>query len=316
MTLAPPPAAAEDLHHGTLLYADEAEYLAGVLPFVHRGLEQDEAILLNADAGKTALVRARLGLDASRLASNDMAVVGANPARLLPLLMAFVADRAAAGQRVRVVGEPIHAGRRQAELDECDLHEAIVSTAVPSGAVGRLLCPYDVSALPEAAVALARLTHPAVVEGDATRPSRTHDPGAAMALFRRALPEPSATATELRFDLGDLAAVRRLVSSAAMAAGLLPARAEDLVLAVTEVATNSIRHGGGSGTVRVWSEDDAVVADVRDIGQIHDPAVGRLAPRLEATGGRGIWIANQLCDLVQVRSPTEGANVRLHMWLR
>jgi hypothetical protein len=37
-----------------------------------------------------------------------------------------------------------------------------------------------------------------------------------------------------------------------------------LVLAVDEVATNSLRHGGGRGTLRIWRDADAVVCEVRD----------------------------------------------------
>ena len=31
--------------------------------------------------------------------------------------------------------------------------------------------------------------------------------------------------------------------------------------------------------------------------------------------GRGLWLANQLCNLVQIRSSPEGTTVRLHMRL-
>ena len=37
------------------------------------------------------------------------------------------------------------------------------------------------------------------------------------------------------------------------------------------------------------------------------------APAADGEGGRGVWIANQLCDLVQVRSGEDGSVVRLHL---
>jgi hypothetical protein len=42
---------------------------------------------------------------------------------------------------------------------------------------------------------------------------------------------------------------------------------------------------------------------------------GRERPTSERDGGRGLWMVNQLCDLVQLRSFPDGAAVRLHMYL-
>jgi anti-sigma regulatory factor (Ser/Thr protein kinase) len=84
------------------------------------------------------------------------------------------------------------------------------------------------------------------------------------------------------------------------------------VLAVHEIAANSIRHGGGRGTLRVWRDGGSLVCEIRDRGHIRDPLVGRTRPLPNATGGRGLWIANQICDLVQIRSTAAGTVVRVH----
>ena len=84
---------------------------------------------------------------------------------------------------------------------------------------------------------------------------------------------------------------------------------------VHEVVSNSIRHGGGAGTLHLWRDDDALVCEVRDGGRIDDPLVGRERPEFGRAGGRGLWLANQLCDLVQVRSFSDGSVVRLHVRL-
>ena len=101
----------------------------------------------------------------------------------------------------------------------------------------------------------------------------------------------------------------------AAAAGLNPDRTADLVLAVDEVASNSLRHGGGRGTLRIWREQGALVCEVRDAGRFEDPLAGRERPALDRDGGRGLWMVNQLCDLVQLRSFPSGAVVRLHVYL-
>ena len=119
----------------------------------------------------------------------------------------------------------------------------------------------------------------------------------------------------MSFWLADVADVRRLVGEHDAAAGLRPDRIADLVLAVAEVMANSIRYGGGQGILRTWRPEDALVVEIADAGHITDPLVGRRPPSEQAEGGHGLWLANQLCDLVQVRSSPAGTAVRLHSWL-
>jgi anti-sigma regulatory factor (Ser/Thr protein kinase) len=107
--------------------------------------------------------------------------------------------------------------------------------------------------------------------------------------------------------------VRRLVSTEAARAGFTSASIADLVMAVGEVATNSIQHGGGAGTLRIWRDGDVLVCEIRDRGHFDDPLADRRRPAPRQDGGRGLWLVNQLCDLVQVRSFTTGTTVRLHM---
>jgi anti-sigma regulatory factor (Ser/Thr protein kinase) len=86
----------------------------------------------------------------------------------------------------------------------------------------------------------------------------------------------------------------------------------DRVLAVSEVAANSVRHAGGRGVLRIWLQDGALICDVRDDGRIVDPLVGRRRPEGGQIGGYGLWLANQLCELVQIRAFADGGAVRLH----
>jgi anti-sigma regulatory factor (Ser/Thr protein kinase) len=65
--------------------------------------------------------------------------------------------------------------------------------------------------------------------------------------------------------------------------------------------------------VRTWREPDAVVCEVSDSGAIADPLAGRVEPRPDQLGGRGLWVANHLCDLVQIRSSPSGTVARVRM---
>ena len=76
---------------------------------------------------------------------------------------------------------------------------------------------------------------------------------------------------------------------------------------------NALRHGGAPADLRVWREPGRVVCEVADAGQIDDPLAGRQRPAPEAVNGRGLWLANQLCDLTQLRSGEGGTVLRLHM---
>ena len=117
------------------------------------------------------------------------------------------------------------------------------------------------------------------------------------------------------FTEADLGAIRRRLKSWAGAEGLGSDATEDLVLAVDEIATNSIRHGGGSGSLRMWRNDRSLLCEVRDGGEMRDPLLGRVQPGDEAVCGRGMWIVNQLCDLVQIRSSPAGSQIRMHKHL-
>jgi anti-sigma regulatory factor (Ser/Thr protein kinase) len=92
---------------------------------------------------------------------------------------------------------------------------------------------------------------------------------------------------------------------------LAPERIDDIVLAANEIVTNSLRFGGGRAELAMFTDNGAVVCDVRDRGRIADPLAGRITPLPGATSGRGMWLVNQVCDLVQVRSGERGTAVRM-----
>jgi anti-sigma regulatory factor (Ser/Thr protein kinase) len=130
--------------------------------------------------------------------------------------------------------------------------------------------------------------------------------------------DDAASARELDFTIEDLGRVRALVAEAASMTALDADRSADLVLAVNELATNSICHGGGHGTLRMWCSDHALLCEVRDAGQIPAEAAEppRDRPDPDAMSGRGLWLVDQLCDAVQISSsPDAGSAVRVRMHL-
>jgi anti-sigma regulatory factor (Ser/Thr protein kinase) len=266
-------------------------------------------------AEKLALLRAELGADASAVEYSDMASIGANPARIIPVWREFVTAHGRTGRRLRGVGEPAAAGRTSAELAECHRHEALLNLAFADAKAFHLLCTYDVDSLDPVAIAEAQRTHPFVATRRSATAASARYAGIELAAspFTDPLPDPPGHAQVLEYDAATMNVVRNVIVQRASAANLDEARTSDLVLAVNEIATNSIRHGGGRGTLFIWEEDDRLLCEVRDAGYIREPLVGRIRPAVEQIGGYGVWLANQTCDLVQIRSSPVGSTVRLHM---
>jgi hypothetical protein len=77
----------------------------------------------------------------------------------------------------------------------------------------------------------------------------------------RALSPPPAHAEALGYR-DDLRPVRSFVASRARRAGLTPLRIPDLVLAVSELAANTLHHTGGGGTVHFWRTSDRIIIRV------------------------------------------------------
>jgi anti-sigma regulatory factor (Ser/Thr protein kinase) len=132
----------------------------------------------------------------------------------------------------------------------------------------------------------------------------------------REVPFPSAPgAVSLAFST-DLAAARALVRRCAEEAGLSEERAIDLVIAVSEVAANTVQHARTAGTLDIWYDAGKIVCQVTDAGFISDPLAGSHAPPPGATTGYGLWMVHQVCDKVDLRSDETGTTIRMHMNLK
>jgi len=296
-----------------LFHAGEREFLEGTLPFIREGRLAGEAVLVAVSGARIALLKDALGEALDGVQFTDMHLLGSNPARIIPAWRQFVEDHASDARTVRGIGEPVWPGRSDAELTECQRHESLLNLAFDDGRAWRLLCPYDLDALSDQVIQAALESHPFIAqEGTSRMSDRYLAPHDAPGPFEGVLPAPSAIPDEMLFTSAELAALRGFVSR--RAEDVLPvARSEDMVLAVNELATNSILHGGGGGALRLWNEGETLLCEVRDSSCITDPLVGRIRPTPDQRTGHGLWLVNQLCDLVQIRSSDAGCVVRLHM---
>jgi anti-sigma regulatory factor (Ser/Thr protein kinase) len=312
MSTAAQPSRADAFRHEALLYAGHDDFVRSTAPFIREGVRAGEPTLVVVARAKLDSLRDELGDDAAGVLFADMADVGANPGRIIPAWQDFV-DAHPASPRLRGIGEPVWAERDPVTLLECQRHETLLNVAFADGRSWWLLCPYDTATLDSAVIADAERSHPWVRESGLARSSASFGGVHAFSTLDAPLDPAPATARSLAFGWGSLRELRSIAAMEAARAGMLSARIADLVLAVNEVATNSLGHGGGGGRLRIWRGAGGVVCEVSDTGRLDRPLVDRRRPGADAGDSRGLWLANQLCDLVQLRSSAAGTIVRLHM---
>lgn len=298
------------LRHEALFYRDAEECTAVVGDFVSEALDAARPVLAVISGERAEGLAARLGQAWQDVEVVDMAALGRNPSRIIPAFRSFLEENE--GGEVSVVGEPIWPGRSAAEIAEATRHEALINNALADTSV-HALCPYQLDVLDAAVIADAYRTHPVVRVDGRREPSQSFTDPQLVWRSVAHLPTAAPHCRTVDFDMTRLSAVREAVRAEARVAGVSEGRADDLVVATSEVVGNSIRHGGGGGVLRTWLDAQGVVCEVRDRGEITDPLVGRRRPDAAAEGGWGLWLANQLCDLVQLHTDAAGTTVRLHM---
>ncbi|MDX3804025.1 anti-sigma factor RsbA family regulatory protein [Streptomyces sp. AK04-3B] len=296
--------------HPALFYRSAREYVDRTVSFVQEGLDVGEPVAVAVPGPNLELIREALGADARAVLLLDMTEAGRNPGRIIPKVLRGFADGHRHG-RVRIIGEPIWPGRSPLEYPACAQHEALINAAFEGRAV-TVLCPYDEMGLDEEVLADARITHPTVLTGDTEAASDAYDWRSVVARYNRPLP-PAPDAAEFSFGAQELAAARAFAVERAARLGLTGQRLTDAELAVAELTTNSVVHGGGRGTLAVWEDGGQVVGEVRDAGRMIDPLAGRRPPEHGQIGGRGLMLVHYVADLVRVHTADDGTTVRFYL---
>ena len=296
-------------HHGA------EEFLSGAVSFIEEALTGEEIVLVSVSPDKEGLLRDELGDTAAKggVVYLDAAALGRNPGRLIPAWREWITAYAQAGRPVRGISESQWSGRTPEESSELRYHEWLVNLAFAQSPAWWLLCPYDVGAVAPETLEAGRRCHPLLLADGAHGPSPLYSD---RPYVYEALSSPCDPFEELVFSAGDLASVRAKAGACADAHGLDGPRLRELLIVCTEVAANSIKYGGGSGTLRTWAQGSTLICEFHDDGYLENPMAGRTRPTVEQPSGRGLWLVHQLSDLVQVRSsPQTGTTIRLHFAL-
>lgn len=297
------------IHHEAYFYRGLEQFLTDTLRFIDDAPD-DTPILIAVEDRKIRALRSRLGPSAAAVEFLAMADAGRNPGRLISAWHDFLARHP--GRPVRGVGEPLWAGRSPAEVLECQSHEHLLNHAFAHGPDFWLRCPYDTEALPVTLLEEAARSHPYLCrDGSTTRSHRYTEVASSELLGAPLDPVPAQAVATIIVTSKDLRSLRDELTAAVATAGFDRRRRDDVLLVVSELAANSLRHASGPGTVRAWDDGAHLFVQVDDDGHIADPLVGRRRPDPETPTGRGVWLAHELADLVQLRSGPLGTTVRV-----
>ncbi|SEP96655.1 MEDS domain-containing protein [Microlunatus flavus] len=312
MTALAPVRARQSYRHEAFLWRTRAEYVGHLVPFLVEGLDAGETVVVTANAEHARWLRHDLGARAAEVRFIDIDGMVRNPARLIPALLEFLEEACGPGRPARGVGEPVWAGRNPEEVAEAQLHEALLNLAVDPDLPFWLICPYDAANLPEPLLGDAGRSHPVISTPDSYLGSgsyrgRDH----ARELFSADLPELDVPDADLWVAEQTLDLAAEQVTLRAAAGDLRSDQVVTLNGVVRDLVVDSVRRGAERARLRLWDEPDELVCEVSDRVVVGDLLVGRRPP----TRGRtdAVWSANQVCDLVQVRSNLRGTSVRLHL---
>ena len=307
-----PARASQSYRHEAFLWNGRADFVDGLLPFIEEGVDAGEAVLVAAIPEHEEWLADGLGTKASQVHFVDMTRLGSNPARIIPACHQFLEDWSGYGRPARAVGEPLWDGRRPEEVLESQLHEALMNVAIDPDMPFWVLCPYDAGHLDAQVLAEASRSHPALATTASYQGSRSYrGHHHAQTMFARDLPPMDGPATVINVTQTGLAGTAEKVTLQAASGDLRSDQVVSLTHAVSRLAEESLNRAAGRLTVRIWDRPDDLVCEVADTTVIRDLLAGRRPPQPPADDA--IWLANQVCDLVQVRSSDSGTTIRMHM---
>jgi anti-sigma regulatory factor (Ser/Thr protein kinase) len=301
------------LRHPALIYRSLDEFVASTAPFVEAGVARTEPVFVAVGPTELDALRTEIDVD-DRVRWVNTNEWAPEPAPRLHAFHRFVTDELRVRRtHIRLVGEPLWpVGPPEFSLEWARYESALNAVLAPFPV--SLVCTYDASRLGAEVVANARRTHPLVSTNGAERPSADfEDPRSLLARWRPRLGRipPAAARMPLSLDAG---AARTFVVERARGAGVSARRSMDIALAASEILANASQHAGGPVSVRLWTSGGRFVCQTDDRGPgIADPLAGYRPPATEPADGRGLWLARQVVDLMQIDSSEMGTSVRLQV---
>jgi hypothetical protein len=303
----------QSYRHEAFLWHDASDFTVGMVAFIRDGLEAGEPVMAAVTPEHVEWLRDALDGQADQVEFLNICELGRNPAQLIPAWQQFLDTRSEQFHPVRGIGEPIWPGRRPEELLESQLHEALLNISVDPEIPFWLICPYDAETLSAAVVEEAHRSHPVIVDAVSYQASaryagREH----ADSMFAAELPQLAGQSITTVFTAQSVSRLQSYIRLELHIAGLHADKAARLAVATQWLALSSFHRGATEVTIRIWDRRNAWICEVTDGTTVRDVLLGRRVP--SDHDHDGVWQANQLCDLVQIRSSSTGTHVRVHAW--
>lgn len=299
------------LTHQAVVFTDDDELVDVIASVAGQALRRGSPVLTVLPGDLTDRVRERTGADPAGLGALPFdSCYDAAPrtmARFVDTVRGYLAD----GHRPTLVGNSMLVDRDPSDVLPWLHMESVLNDALID-ADAHLVCCFPHVGLDPWVSDAVWSTHPSVIVGAAVLPSAGYLPPTQ---FLAAHPEAAGSplgrpVAAMAFDRATLRAARLLVTDHAARAGLDTARIEDLTGAVNEATSNTVEHGPGVGTLRIWAGPGAVTCEVHDSGRIAAPYLGLLPPPTSAPRGRGLWLIRQLSD-TRLWNDDTGSTVRM-----
>lgn len=307
------PTSVDGLEHPALVYGSVDEFLVAMVPYVTEGIDRGEPVFAAVGPEEASALEVEVG-EGPGIDIKDTNEWHPVPATRLRAFHIFVNEQLRAGaQRIRLAGEPVWGAVGRPEfVREWARYESILNAVLEPFPV-TLVCTYPASRLDPEIVQDAHRTHPSVGINGGSRPSEAfEDPASLVARWSPPL-SPPPTDAERTAQL-ELRAARAFVTEQAERVGLSPGRTMDLELATSEIASNALLHGGGRATLLTWRDGEYLICQVEDEGAgLSDALAGYRPPSLAQESGRGLWLARQVVDLLQIAQTATGTAVRLYV---
>jgi anti-sigma regulatory factor (Ser/Thr protein kinase) len=297
------------LRHNALVYESQDEYLTCAVPFLKEGIEAGEGAIVAHTKPGLALMREALGSDAEQVTFVDVSSAYTRPARTLAAYHEVYVELLQRTRTVRAVAD-VQFGPDPAEWDVWTGYEAVFNRYfghLPTW----VICSYNANGTPDPIIEGVWQTHPEVIaDGSWSASAHYEDPDR---LLRRITPVPAPVSGLRSIPFGrNVADFREHLAREMLVENVSEAKALDMLLAASEIATNAVDHGGGVEEARVGRAEGRFVCEIVDRGSgFDDPAAGYLAPR--AGTGAGLWVARQLTWRIEFFRSSQGFTARI--WL-